>query len=302
MTDTEGLLVFTSTRVEERFLECLGCTRVANTRSTFVLNHRVQKYTMRGVVYNETVIRTGDVMERAQRLGQRLGGVRVYVVDVPPPASGGGRNTNLVTVNTVQDVITHFQLTLTASQCNTLKEMFEHQPQTLRNMVNPETPGDAETEFANRFFGALSRGQPMRAPDADLFQGNTAVFLLQGGERFAIVHDDEDVDFRIAQELSMREDFVPPPEAGERKRPRRNTPAAWQSVLKDAEPITPGSASCITCHAHRASICFDCGHQVMCDQCVRQMCELPGVRVACPVCRCETECILRPVTSEVAKE
>lgn len=301
-TMTEGLIVFTSTHVEDRFLECLGCTRVNNARSVFINNYRVQKYHLVGAVYNETVIRSGNVLERAARLRDRLGGGPVYIVDCP--GSAGAIN-NLFTVNSLQDVVRHFQVNPSPTQCDTLKQLLEdaRQPETLRTMMNPETPGDAETEFANQFFGALSRGRHMRPPDADLFQGSTAVFLLQGGDRFAIVHNadgDEDADFRLAQQLSMQEEVVPPaPAAREGQKRRRTTPGTWQSVLKEAEPLAPGCAACITCHSFRASICFDCGHQVMCDNCVREMCELPGVRVACPICRCESDGILRPVTSAI---
>lgn len=298
---SEGLIVFTSHQVEEQLLQCLGCTRVPNARGAYVNRYYVQKYRMQGAVYDETVIRASGVVGKAQRLKERLGCANVYIVDMRETSSEISLPQGIFIVNTLQDVVARFQLRLSATQCEQVKRLLEneHQPQTLRNMENPETPGDAERHYADQFFVALSAGRHMRPPDVDLFQGNTAVFLLQGGERFAIVHNsDEDADFRIAQQLSLQEE-----QPNSTKRTRRNTtPPTWQTVLKEPDALSTGCAACITCRAHRASICFaECGHQVMCDACVRQMCELPGVRRACPVCRCEFETILRPVLSEVEK-
>jgi len=296
----EGLVVFTSNHLEERVLDCLGSTREHNERIRFENGYAVSKYNIKGAVYNVAVIRGNNPVGRATSLVAKLGGGMVFFVD---PRSYTNANDlvppNVKKIDSVASAVEAFQLRLSPTECEQLKNILEnnHNAVTMRNYVNPETPGEAEQEFANRFFSAASSGRHTHAPDSDLFQG--AIYFLPAG-RVAVVQNssDEDSDFLLAQQLSLQQDQPSSSSVSHERRKRiRKTPATWESVLKQAEPITSGLPVCVACHSHRASICFDCGHQVMCDECVRQMCQLPGVRRACPVCRCESETILRPICS-----
>jgi hypothetical protein len=203
----------------------------------------------------------------------------------------------------VRDISGMLNTTLSPVECDALQKLFDaYVPSSFEN---PETLGEAETEFANQFFANVAAGRRTRAPDPDMFQG--AVFFMPNSGRITIVHnsssssDEDDANLQAALDASMNhpQPYISDTPPREKK---RRVPPTWLSVLKTPEPIVAGAPSCIACHSHRASICFvDCGHQVMCDACVRQMCEMPGVSKACPVCRCESECILRPVVSESEK-
>lgn len=297
----KGLIIFTSQHDEGKVMDILGFSPVQNSRSRFECGYRVQKYNVKGSEFYATVIRTSDVAARAKKIGQRCGNCPVFIfpasgVRLPtsPPLSGGaGGVSQLSCVNDVAAMLGG--VVLSPVECNALQQLFDaYEP---HEFVNPETPGEAETEFANQFFANLSAGRRTRAPDPDLFQG--AVFFMPSQGRITIVQnsssdDDDQTNLQAAIDASMN--VVEP----ERVRQKRKVPPTWLSVLKEPEPIVPGMPSCITCYSYRASICFvDCGHQVLCDVCVRRMCEIANK--ACPLCRCESECILRPVVSEVEK-
>lgn len=300
----EGLIIFTSHRVEQKVMDCLGFSPVQNT-GRIEHGYMIQKFNVKGATYFETVIRANDVLGRAKRLQQSLGGIKVLIFSTRDM----GHADNVQVISSVSDVAAALQVVLTPVECSGLQEVLgQHQPTATRNRVNPERIGDAEQEFSNQFFSAVRAGQHMPAPDPDLFQG--AVFFNPSSDRITIVqtnnnnNNSSDEELRMALELSMH---YPQPihdgeESPEKKKRRRSAPPSWESILKEPEPIVPGQPVCITCPSHRASICFiPCGHQVMCDLCVRQMCELPGVRRACPYCRDAPDSILRPITSEVEK-
>jgi Zinc finger, C3HC4 type (RING finger) len=73
----------------------------------------------------------------------------------------------------------------------------------------------------------------------------------------------------------------------------------WLDVLRPVEPVKPGEPSCVCCEANRASILYaDCGHQVMCDDCHRQLrCDV-NKSVACIICRAPCTRIIRPILAE----
>jgi len=76
--------------------------------------------------------------------------------------------------------------------------------------------------------------------------------------------------------------------------------AGWNDVLKESEPVQEGQPVCVVCLSSRASICLvDCGHQVMCDECVKIMWTRADVNHACPVCKKECTIIARPILSEL---
>lgn len=60
-----------------------------------------------------------------------------------------------------------------------------------------------------------------------------------------------------------------------------------------AEPAQIGDPLCIACSNMKATICFDCGHQVYCDECV-----LKDEKKMCPICRHVWKTIVRPIIGE----
>jgi hypothetical protein len=296
----KGLVVFTSQHDEAKVTEILGFSLVHNSRSRFEDGYRIQKYNVKGSEFYVTIIRSFNVAQKAKKLARKLGNCPTFVFPpsgyiLPSPSQEEG----VKTLSCVNDVFTMIGTAFSPVECNALQQLFD--AYTPNVFENPETPGEAETEFATQFFSNMNSGRRTRAPDPDLFQG--AVFFMPSQGRITIVQnsssDEDDTNLQAAIDASMNYTQPIREESPEKK---RRVPPTWKSVLREPEPIVVGAPSCITCHTHRASICFvDCGHQVMCDLCVRQMCELPGVRKTCPVCRCASECILRPVVSEVEK-
>lgn len=89
--------------------------------------------------------------------------------------------------------------------------------------------------------------------------------------------------------LPMRAQRLPPP-----------PPPSREYVFKQAEPVQTGEPQCITCTENRASICFaECGHQVMCDVCVKRMWDMDNH--TCPVCRTKCVHLVRPCLAELAQ-
>lgn len=85
-----------------------------------------------------------------------------------------------------------------------------------------------------------------------------------------------------------------------RPRRRRRMCPKWQDVLKESTLAQTGEAMCITCCDKAASVCFvPCGHQIMCDDCVKTMWEASDIEKKCPVCTRVPRSIVRPVTSQV---
>ena len=74
----------------------------------------------------------------------------------------------------------------------------------------------------------------------------------------------------------------------------------WRNVLRKSEAKVSHQPVCVVCLDSRASICLvECGHQVMCDECVEIMWTRADVNHCCPVCKQECTIITRPIWSEV---
>jgi len=77
----------------------------------------------------------------------------------------------------------------------------------------------------------------------------------------------------------------------------------WEEVLKKSTPKKKGRPVCIVCLVSEATICLvECGHQVMCDECVREIWTRSSLKKACPVCQTECTMITRPIWSVEANE
>jgi len=71
-----------------------------------------------------------------------------------------------------------------------------------------------------------------------------------------------------------------------------NVAAPFLALREHSDPLRAGDPECITCNAHRASVCFmPCNHQIMCDECVRKL----GAACCCPVCRAPVGGVARPI-------
>jgi len=76
-------------------------------------------------------------------------------------------------------------------------------------------------------------------------------------------------------------------------------PAEYVAVLRGAERAPAnGTQTCAVCMNKRASICFiPCGHQHLCDNCVKQWWRKAPLDDdwRCPTCRAEIENMVRPI-------
>lgn len=192
---------------------------------------------------------------------------------------------------------------------------------------------EAEISYSDRFMEAMSEGRLIAPPDPDLFQNNRITFhedllphqaqrrmrthgrggdviiidqteFIGGRHMPPIMHvtndgddDDDEEEFLLAQEESLRQFQVEQQIAQTRPHIRRKIETAWESVLKESEPLVDGSTlpACIVCTANRASICLlPCSHQNMCDSCIREIWSRPDLKKECPICKEGVELIIRP--------
>jgi hypothetical protein len=84
-----------------------------------------------------------------------------------------------------------------------------------------------------------------------------------------------------------------------RAKERVPVPKTWEQTLAaHSEPVEPNQPVCVVCIDKKATVCFvDCGHQVACDDCVREMWSRVDVAHECPVCKSPVSRILRPYWS-----
>lgn len=168
--------------------------------------------------------------------------------------------------------------------------------------------GQEEMAYADRFIEAMREGRHIEPPDAHMFTRRmvlhnptvlmtpTDVTIIEGSNE-----DDDDIDFLRAQDESLHH-HDGGGGGGERTQKTRKLNPEWNAVLKTSEIAVTGDPICVACHEMRASILFiQCSHQVMCDNCVRKMFELPGVERTCPVCREPCDQLNRPYLAERAK-
>lgn len=114
---------------------------------------------------------------------------------------------------------------------------------------------------------------------------------------------------RIVEQLIGQDIFVPllPRIAANRPvspPPKRPLERSFQDILHATSDVAEdGDPECVVCCDKRASICFvDCGCQVMCDECVRDMWEKCVNGKQCPTCRTDITRIVRPNQSGKKKK
>lgn len=188
----------------------------------------------------------------------------------------------------ILDVILGTQLT--AQQSNDLRMLLlqDHQP---RRVPVPVMPGVRSQAYADAFFEAMREGRHLEPPPADLFSSVMVTdFRVYSDFGQGIANEAYDA---AAFERAQTESMAAPAPAPPRREP---IPTDWERVLKQAVVARPHDPCCIVCTDNRATICFvECGHQIMCDDCVRTMCQTAGVRRECPSCRAPMGHLIRPM-------
>lgn len=113
--------------------------------------------------------------------------------------------------------------------------------------------------------------------------------------------DDESAQLERARQLSLE---VAEREQQAAAQVRVRLREGWDQVLREkSETLAVGDPVCVVCLSNRAAICLvECGHQVMCDECVRVMFSRVDVAHKCPVCSAECHIIARPILSKTAAE
>lgn len=139
------------------------------------------------------------------------------------------------------------------------------------------------------------------SPDAPWNQGGGPEYIhIIGGGGGGFQDNDDDQLLQIALDRSRQEEER---QQEALSRARVKLQEGWRDVLKKSEDAVPGQPVCVVCLTSHASICLvDCGHQVMCDECVEIMWTRVDVNHACPVCKKECTIITRPIVSKVEEE
>lgn len=297
----EPLLCFNGFYTEEHVLRILHASSPSSTMT--VSNSHVRKCLIGSKTVYESAIR------QPGGLSGFMGEIKLLAMTFRGPILVFDTNATLVMdnvfiVNHVGIIQSVLDIVVQSDQAESLRKLLLESYKPSR-LPTPRTRGEDEMAYADRFVEAMRNGRHIEPPDARLFSHRSIILnnptvvmsptgmmtVIQGNDDDAI--NEEDADFLRAQQESLQ--FVESPQP---RRIRKIAPS-MASVLRDAELAQQGDAVCITCTVNRASILLvDCGHQCMCDVCMKQMMELPGVKRNCPCCRLEFTAISRPILSE----
>lgn len=293
----EPLLCFNGFYTEEHVLNILHATVAPNAMT--VSNSHIRKCVIGSKQCYETAIRQpggrhGFVMEIKMLALTFKGPILVFDKDITEQMMD-----NVFIVNHIGIIQTVLDIVVQNDQSESLRKLLlEHYKPS--RLPTPMTQGEDEMAYADRFVEAMRHGRHIEPPPSRFFSARSITLnnpvVLMSPNGMTIIEgdndDDEDTNFLRAQEESLREADEPPP-----RRLRKIAPN-MESVLRKEEVAQEGDPVCITCTGNRASILFiDCGHQCMCDECVRQMLQLQGVKRNCPYCREEFTQISRPIIS-----
>ena len=119
--------------------------------------------------------------------------------------------------------------------------------------------------------------------------------------------EEDDPDLQAALRQSLEEDEE---RRAQQQQKAIALPAGWDQVLLSAERAAApdqkaggggGDPVCTVCLENRVGICLvPCGHQTVCDLCVRVIWTQSALNKVCPTCRAEVACVVRPVVSGAA--
>jgi hypothetical protein len=121
--------------------------------------------------------------------------------------------------------------------------------------------------------------------------------------------DDQDHELQLALRASIEEDEerrrsrAP---SQEKKEALSQAISSWPLLSEEraAAPnqlAAPGEPVCTVCLENRVAICFvPCGHQTVCDRCVRAIWTQDTLARACPTCRGAVSGVVRPVLAATA--
>ena len=271
--DTSSLLCFESFFVRDRFFQLLRW-RQKEGASMLVENNHIDTYEDNAQVCRSCVIRVAGgkaaFLREVQLLATHFAQVVVFhglIRELDTNAIGP-----LVSANpSVGDIERAFSIVLSNEQ----RERYTQ-------LIVPPLPRPAifQTTFQQRLIAHIQEGQEVTLEA--IFNAPSEDDLLEQALQASRDHEE-------ARQQSLA-------------RTRVRLQEGWETVLRDAEPLVEGQPLCIVCLCNRASICLvECGHQVMCDACVRVMWTRADVKHNCPVCQAECAIITRPITSQVAE-
>ncbi len=154
-------------------------------------------------------------------------------------------------------------------------------------------PMERPNDDATRAMTRRALGSPLRI----VFRTARAIFEQQQRNGIGMV-DDDDTELQAALLESERADQERRAAAAKVRIPFKRE---WSAIVHEqGDDVVPGQPVCLVCPDKRASICFvDCGHQVLCDACVRTIWERTDLKHECPTCRSACTQVARPIVSSL---
>lgn len=270
---------------------------------------RIKRYSKSGsIVYTTAIHARGGhtgTMKRVALLCEEFSGT-VLVMDKNIPVSACREanvhtNRKVIVVKSIADIVNNLPpaIHLDGAQKVLLRQTLFERRRRLTFESSNDTPQARRQAYADRMVDNYQQGTLMMDPPPQELWETQGVFMHQ--PTFIMFptgnpQNTEDEEFTRAQDLSMEHHRV---EQIRRHAQPRQLPAEWPSILKQAQLAQSGDCVCLTCADMAATVCFvPCGHQVMCDDCVRKMWAMPGVDRKCPMCSQTPLSIVRPVTTE----
>lgn len=328
----DPFLCFTSAFVESKTL-CHMNFKKEETFSLTLSNTSISKWVKFGVAVFSCCVRVpgGNVgiLKKIRDLSNVfVGPILVFDNGMSPAhcqSAGVNRIDRVIIVRDTSDIINNLPQShpLSGDQRVLLRQTLFERRRRLFPEAGPPPQQQAEQAYADLFVEAFIERRFIEAPPPEMWANPSGVFMQMVMFPHALEHgqhqDDTNDDFARAQTASMEEyerererrasnlenprptrrQRTRQPNATRQPKPTRKLPQEWPSILKEARPAEDGDCVCLTCVDMAATICFvPCGHQALCDNCVKKMWEMPGVQRKCPLCNAVPDSIVRPVTTE----
>jgi hypothetical protein len=276
-----SLICFTSEHRRQRFLSIIGWTQT-NSRIRLVDGWDANAWRHQGRVFYELLAEQPGGQEALWLLLQKLRASRKVSRVIAFKRDLGETETRriagILAVSSVEGLRKALGLRFDPIVCAQFQQEFfeEAIPVPPRRV----TMADREQAYADRFVENLVSGRRAAEPiPAGLFGRMRTIWngpVVNGPVAFEV--DSIELDGTEGQVATFR--LSPPRQA-----------VPWEKTLKAAELAQQGDPVCVSCLVNRASVCYDCNHQALCDDCVRRI--LPNR--ACVVCRNECATISRPI-------
>lgn len=230
-------------------------------------------------------------------LSDRCGAAYVTTLRIPGGKDAFHRSiNNLWTKHGAATVMLCFHPELPNDAHNTNGTMYANPSASyIFHLMNVNNPSDEEMATLTRAIPAGNgRG---RRPVTHMFIDMLRAFSIPPQDH---EQEEDDDDGAGGLEAAMRASMAHYEQMREqRAKERVPVPKTWEQTLAaQSEPAEPNQPVCVVCLDKKATVCFvDCGHQVTCDDCVREMWSRVDVAHECPVCKADVTRILRPYWS-----